>query len=518
MSTNSRNSEGIRLKREPTDQQWKFIDCAAREQLFGGAKRGGKSVAIGIKAFYLSYFFPGNRGLLFRRDLTDLKDTTLFEFFQTIPIELLDTTFGNGTGHNKGDKEVRTKTIVPGVSSSILYRGLGDMTQQDLDKIKSLNVGWIAGDEISEVPEAQYLMLNAQLTWVLPDGRRPPYQAFHGSNPEPGWVEKKWIKQSPLPPDLAFIPSLPRQNPHLPPGWEDALRRDYDPDWVRKYLDGSWEVVEGQYFEELDGLVHDFREEWLTRQFIEKLKLVLSIDHAETGYIVGTVNGFDQYDNQYVLSEWYEEGQLISTACKSISEMCEEFVTKDGQDWRDRFSLSLIDPETIARTLEQGNIKQAVISAYQNGGAGEVRNPQYAIPCTPAWNALELGLQHLKQRLHKVSIHHHPILGVPNAPHIYICRPRCPKTWDDFRSCRKKVMISGKVRFLGRDHGLDTVRYASNSQIHDPNDPNFLSSGQDMSRMDSLNRKARSSHITWLRNWDKKARQESGTGDGGSWY
>ena len=512
-------SSGVRLKREPTNQQLKFIDSDAREQLFGGAKRGGKSVAIGIKAFYLSYFFPGNRGLIFRRDLTDLKDTTLFEFFQTVPLEHLDTTFGNGTGHNKGDKEVRTKTIVPGVSSSILYRGLGDMTQQDLDKIKSLNVGWIAGDELSEVPEAQYNMLNAQLTWVLPDGRRPPYQAFHGSNPEPGWVEAKWIKQKPLPPGLAFIPSLPRDNPHLPPGWEEMLRQQYDPEWVRKYLDGSWEVIEGQYFDELSPLIHDFKEEWITPEFLSKLKLVLSHDHAETGWIVGTVNGFDQYDNQYVLSEWYMENQLISSACKGMCEMCEEFVT-DDRLWRDRFGLCLTDPETLAKTLEQGNIKQAVITAYQNGGAGEAVNRAYGIPFVPAWNALELGLQHLKQRLHCVPIHHHPVLGVPNAPHLYICRSRCPNTWGDFRSCRKKVLVSGKVRFLGRDHGLDTVRYASNSQIHDTFDPNFLSSEQDMSGMDALNRKARSSHVLWLRNWDRQCRRESDSQDpgSGSWF
>jgi hypothetical protein len=499
----------VRLLREPTKQQQVFINSQTAEQCYGGAKRGGKSVAGGMKLILLSVLFPGNRLGMFRKEFTDLLDTTLKEFWMTCPPELLDRTYGNGTGHNKGERTIRLKTIDPNVPSEIIYRGLGDET--DFEKAKSLTLGGFFIDEPTEIPFKVYQQLRAQLTWMLPNRTRPPYMAMLGTNPEPGWVKERFVDQKL--PGCEFIPALPRDNPHLPPGWEGELRASYDQEWVDKYLDGSWEVTEGMVFTELDARVHDigplidpkseaFRPEYLKRfrEVMQLCKMVGSIDPAETGFIAHTVNAITPWDDQIVLQEYYEQDKLVSEACQMINQSSQAWVPKpkQGQEersWKAHFQYTLIDPSATQRSLQSGNKKQAVADAYRAGGAGDNPNPEFGIPVIPAWNALQLGLEHLKQRLHINPHHHHPITGQLSAPHFYIIRKFCRDTWKDMKEYRKRVTPLGKVVYLGRDHGLDTVRYVANAQVRPPEIP------EDLSRFNSQERFALASHRKWAKSF-----------------
>jgi hypothetical protein len=41
--------------------------------------------------------------------------------------------------------------------------------------------------------------------------------------------------------DYCFVPSLPRDNPYLPGDYEAQLRKTYPEDWIKRYLEGSWD-------------------------------------------------------------------------------------------------------------------------------------------------------------------------------------------------------------------------------------------------------------------------------------
>src|SRR4030095_6202268 len=75
----------LRFRFEPHLQQLQWINPYAREKLFGGAKRGGESAGFALHLALLCIGFPGNRGLLARKNMTDLLDSTLFEFEQIVP-------------------------------------------------------------------------------------------------------------------------------------------------------------------------------------------------------------------------------------------------------------------------------------------------------------------------------------------------------------------------------------------------------------------------------------------------
>lgn len=483
----------IALRKQPHYQQQLFINCTAKEQLYGGAKRGGKSVALCQKAILLSYFFPGNRGLITRKDFTDLQDTTLNEFWQVCPPELLDQSYGNG-GHHKGERCIRLKSIHPDIPSDILYRGLGG--QEDIEKAKGLNLGWLAIDEPSEIDYETYKMVRAQLTWALPDGRRPPYMVLLGSNPEPGWVKERFIDA--LADGCAFIPSLPRQNPFLPPGWEQELRDTYDDEWVEKYLDGSWEVSEGQVFPELS-------DKWHVCDDIDTSGMVLiaSIDHGTTGYTCMLIAAIDADSNMYIIDEHYVKDRLIVWHAENMKVMMGRYTAApDPASLKPQnyFRYILIDPACVAKTVQGKDQLQSIADLYHAEG----------IHVVPAWNAIGAGIERIKQALHVNPHHSHPWRRAPNggpligSPKLFINKRRCPMTWSDIQGYRKEILPAGSVRYIGRDHGLDNVRYLVNAQPRPA----------DMSMSDRLNTPLQDQFFNRAhQRWAKKFSQPEG-----NWY
>jgi hypothetical protein len=87
-----------------TPRQTEFLLSKAKYPLFGGAMRGGKSVALCAGALLQSLKYPGNRGFLARKTLTDFKRTTEITLFNVIPKDLIKS-------HNKTDRVI---TLVNG--------------------------------------------------------------------------------------------------------------------------------------------------------------------------------------------------------------------------------------------------------------------------------------------------------------------------------------------------------------------------------------------------------------------
>lgn len=417
----------------PTAQQQKFLDADAREQLYGGAKRGGKTVAGALKSTMLSELFPGNRGLIARKDMTDLRDTALNTFLAKVcPPELV-------LSHNKGERKLVIRTS--GAPSEILYRGLGD--QSDVEKSKGVDLGWFWIDEPSEIEEETYKMLRSQLNWVLPNGSRPPYMAMLTSNPEPGWVKRRFIDS--MVEGGVFIPSLPRDNPHLPPGWENELRASYDADWVTKYLDGSWDVSEGSVFPELNASVHaidnvDFR----------FMRFVSGMDHASTGVTACVQVAIDADENVFVLEEYYERNRLISQHAKFVQLMLDSYGKQE---------YTVIDPSTEAKTLQGAHELYSVTDEYHRNGLAVV----------PAWRAsIDVGINLLKEYLQVSPQRRHPFTQQPGAPRLFIVKRKCPNLWREMAEIRKELTADGKMRFRGDDHALDSLRYVVMSRPRAP--------------------------------------------------
>lgn len=475
--------------RGPSDRQEEFFRSAAKEQLYGGSKRGGKTVAGCAKAIYLSFLFPGNRGMIARNAFTDLRDSTLVTFFALCPGELL-------ADHNKSSHTITLRTRDPKVNSTIIYRGLGEDsldTQRAKEKAKAIETGWFWIDEPSEVSFEAYRMMLSQLCWFLPDGTRPPYMALLTSNPEPGWVKDRFIDAEGKDyilghADAEFIPSLPRDNPGLPPDWETDLRDTMDEDWIRRYLDGSWDIHEGMVFRELDERIHNLDRflagdaaNW--SNFITGFRHLAALDHASTGITAYVRIAVDQDENAFALEEYYQENRRIDEHAAAVKAMDARYPALEYR---------LIDPSTQAKTLQNGRDMWSVQDAYLREG----------IPTTAAHRAnISVGLDLIKQYLHRNPMHRHPITLEMGSPRLFISKSRCPMLWREMVNLKKELKADGTIVFVGADHALDDLRYVLMSRPRPAEQKKI-----DQAKLPALEQLALRSHEKWARKWDNQGK------------
>lgn len=211
-----------------TPKQVELHQCRARYPFYGGAMGGGKSYAGSAEAFGLSWTFPGNRGVIIRKNMTTLKRTVLKTFFQVFPSELIED-------YNKQEMKV---TAING--SEILFME-ADVSKDPLfDKFKSLEIGWFFMEEASEIDKTAFQILATRMRWRLPDGTYPYFRGLLTSNPEDCWLKEDFL-ENPIP-KTAFIPALPKDNPHLPAGYIDDLEDILSEDQQSRYLEGNWSV------------------------------------------------------------------------------------------------------------------------------------------------------------------------------------------------------------------------------------------------------------------------------------
>lgn len=499
------------LGKPPSVKQWAFIDRAEMEQLYGGSKSGGKTRALCAKLILMNVLFPGNQTGLFRKDLTDLKGSTLVTFELMCPKSLI-------IQHHRTDKYFWLRTVDPDHPSRMWYGGLGE--EVDFESAKGKEYGAFAIDEPSEIELQVYLQMLGQLRWTLPSGHRPPYQAILGSNPEPGWLEDHFghlisaaSEEVPIVTDgnRVYIQALPKDNPYLPPNWEMILRNQADipQAWVDKYLGGSWKASEGLVFKELDDRVHYIS--CPPPEILQGLTLVASLDHATTGVVCLAVDGIDRDGNIFALGSYYQKNRLVSQHAVAMRELLDSWVRACGKEELARaaakydaqmhwsvagYEYILIDPSTQNKTLQSKN----ELTSYQDLYARE------GIPTVPAWNAVEAGVTLLEEYIHVKPSHVHPLTGKLGSPSYFIVREYNQDGIKEIERWKRTITVNKTTRYVGADHWIDNQRYMVMSR---PEPPKFTA--KDLGFMSTHDRKAMTAFDRWQQTFGKPQ-------DSGQWF
>jgi len=226
----------------PTPRQAIAHSVPERFVLYGGAMGGGKTIWLVNEAIQLSIEYPGNIGYLCRHEASSFKRTTLPELIKYLPSKLIKS-------HHQSDGKIIL------VNNSVIWYGGLRASQADkpLDRLKSITLGWFGIEEASETDEKYFTLLISRLRLTLKGGARPRYKGLCTSNPEPGWLYRRFIVGDK--PKHVFVPALPSDNPHLTADYYETLQENFTPEEQEKYLQGKWMDLEGGNLVFPDGAV-----------------------------------------------------------------------------------------------------------------------------------------------------------------------------------------------------------------------------------------------------------------------
>ena len=432
-------------KEGPTAKQIIFRDALAKYKLFGGGVGGGKSRAICAEGIRLSFIYPHNRGFLCRAEGEAFRRTTLNTLLAAIleVEEMMGQKIIAKNGHNLTKRELH---FING--SMIMYGGLG-VTPEDQDRIKSLEIGWYGVDEASEAPLKVVNMLKARLRLKLPNGSFPKYFGMYATNPEPGWLKEEFVipHQMGYPKeDHIFVQALIRDNPWLPPDYLDELKRDNPAPWVKRYVEGSWDAVEGQVWPDFDRSVHVYPNE--TSDFdilpVEETQFtpIGGLDHGQTNPTAFIAGYTDGDGNIFIYDEYYSKG-LVSAHCTAIIEKFDI----------DKFETIEADPSMKAKTREKNGLPWSIYEEYD----------EYGISLSPANNNKEAGWNRVGEYLRVDPKHIHPISGELGSPRIFFSA-RCKSLLAEIpeyiwkRLSDEHSNPKEEARKL-KDHACDALRY-----------------------------------------------------------
>ena len=196
-------------------------DSPVTELGYGGAARGGKSWLYMEFVTYMSLTYPDTRWGVARKELKNLRKTTLVTLFKVFAHHGIEE--GKDFHYNRKDEIITFKN-----NSQILLVDLGPQPSDPL----YLNLGGleITGGVIEESNEVNIVAIqifhsrcgnwNNQKYGIKPI-------LLHSFNPDKGHVYHRFYKawkQNRLPPNRAFIPALPIDNPYLDPAWFEMIK------------------------------------------------------------------------------------------------------------------------------------------------------------------------------------------------------------------------------------------------------------------------------------------------------
>lgn len=236
----------------PSDKQKLFLKAESKHIGFGGARGGGKSWSVRTKAKLLALKFAGIRILIVRRTYPELINNHI----NILRKELLGI-----AKYNDKDKVLK---FCNGSTINFTYCD----NDKDLDRLQGVEYDVIFLDEATQLSEYQMKTITACLRGVNDFPKRVYYTCNPGGQGH-GYIKRIFIdkryEDGEIPEDYSFIQSLATDNKVLMESQPDYIKQlEALPPKLRKaWLEGDWNVYEGQFFEDF----YDRPDQYASRQW-----------------------------------------------------------------------------------------------------------------------------------------------------------------------------------------------------------------------------------------------------------
>lgn len=318
----------------PSPRQEEFIHTVDKFKyvLYGGAKGGGKShilrwILVYLLVRWAKQGFRGVRVMLACEDYPALKDRQITKIEKEFPRWL-------GTLSNN-QIEGMSFVLNPKYGSGVIaLRNLDDVS-----KYASSEFAIVAIDELTKNLRSVFDQLRSIIRW--PGIEETKF--IGGTNPgEIGhlWVKKLFVDrqfdpiEDPNPNQVAFVRSLPTDNPHNAKSYLEELQKL--PEKLRKaYWDGNWDVFEGQYFSEWDKSRHVV----VPFAIPQSWKKFRAYDHGRTAPACCKWYALDFDGRLWVYREFYKAGLDVDQIAVEVNRL------SAGE----QYQFSVADPSIFAK-------------------------------------------------------------------------------------------------------------------------------------------------------------------------
>lgn len=227
----------------PSEKQEQFFLATAMYIGYGGARGGGKSWAVRVKAILLALAYAGIVIMIVRRTYPELRANHI------TPMRRMLAFAGKRLAtYNDSKKEFSFRN-----GSVIMFRYCA--TEKDMDNYQGTEADVIFIDEATQHDEKVFRMFVACLRAVNTFPKRI-YLTCNPGGRGHGWVKRLFIDRKfnadENPDDYVFIQAFVDDNTALmraQPGYRKQLEA-LPPKLRKAWLDGDWNIFEGQFFEE----------------------------------------------------------------------------------------------------------------------------------------------------------------------------------------------------------------------------------------------------------------------------
>lgn len=282
-------------------KQKQFCQARTRYVGYGGARGGGKSHVVRIKAFGGALTYPGIRILIVRKEYPELEQTMILPMRKMIPAEVAAY---NGSMH-----------MFFFANGSIIK--FGHYSNGDDDEYQGQEYDWIFMDEATQFTEYQFRTLGA----CLRGATNIPRRMYLTCNP--GGVGHMWVKRlfitrqyqtGEKAGDYTFIHATVDDNPQLLEASPEYVQMlDLLPDDIRAaWRYGDWDALAGTFFPEFHTESHVIKPFWRVPAEWKKYRAFdFGLDMFACLWIAVDFDG-----RCYVYREVQQPGLIVSEAAK----------------------------------------------------------------------------------------------------------------------------------------------------------------------------------------------------------
>jgi phage terminase large subunit len=293
-----------------TPKQREFLDSTARYTAYGGARGGGKSHAMRLRAITGCASFPEIRILMVRRTYNEL-DSVIIQ-------PLLNALAGAKSGKEAGWFTYHvTRREIRFANGSLIKFGHFGNSAAELE-YQGQEFDWVMIDEATQLSERQFRILGA----CVRGSNALPKRMYLSANP--GGIGHVWFKRlfvnscydkTENSADYIFIPATLDDNPYL--GDNYAAMLDALPEDIRRaHRYGDWEFSAGRFFTEFTQELHTAKDFQIPDGWTRYRAFDYGLDCFACVWVA-----VDYQGRCYVYREVEREGLLVSEAAELMRQM-----------------------------------------------------------------------------------------------------------------------------------------------------------------------------------------------------